>query len=212
MRVGTIWHRLHTPRVTRFDRAYFDKWYRHPRHRISDNRALRRQASLAIAAAEYLLERPVRRVLDIGAGEGAWERAIRALRPRARYVGIDPSEYAVRRFGARRNVRPGSFGGLGAVRDLKRFDLVICADVLHYVEGSEVERGARVLGRRLRGVALLHAFTRDDVVEGDTSGYMDRSPAFYRRVFQRARLTEVGLGLWVARPLAGRIAALEAPG
>lgn len=194
-----------------FDRKYFDKWYRNPRRPLHGRAGLRRQAALAVAAAEYLLERPVARVLDIGCGEGAWERAIRSLRPRARYTGIEPSEYAVARYGSRRNIRQGSFGTIGELDDLERFDLVLCVDVLHYVARGEVVRGARSLSERLQGVALLHAFTRGDEIEGDTSGYMGRSARVYRDAFKGAGLTEAGLGMWVGRPLAERLSALEAP-
>jgi SAM-dependent methyltransferase len=194
-----------------FDRKYFDKWYRNPRHPLHGRAGLRRQAALAVAAAEYLLEQPVRRVLDVGCGEGAWERAIRSLRPRARYTGIEPSAYAVARYGSRRNIRQGSFGTIGELDDFERFDLVLCVDVLHYVARGEIVRGARALGERLHGVALLHAFTRGDEIEGDTSGYMGRSARVYREAFRGAGLTEAGLGLWVGRPLAERLSALEAP-
>jgi SAM-dependent methyltransferase len=194
-----------------FDRKYFDKWYRSPRHRVHGRGDRVRQAALAVAAAEYLLERPVQTVLDVGCGEGAWERAIHALRPRARYAGIEPSGYAVARYGSRRNIRQGSFGTIGEVRDLERFDLVLCVDVLHYVAREEIVRGAHALGERLHGVALLHAFARGDEIEGDQSGYMGRSPRVYRDAFRSGGLTEAGLGFWVGRPLADRLSTLEAP-
>lgn len=192
-----------------FDRKYFDKWYR--RHRVHAFTDRRRQAGLAIAAAEYLLERPVRTVLDVGCGEGAWASAVRALRPRVRYAGLEPSAYAVARFGARRNIRQGSFGAIGELDDLERFDLVLCVDVLHYVPRNEIVRGARALGARLHGVALLHAFARGDEIEGDRSGYMGRSPRVYRDAFRRGGLTEIGLGLWVGESLVDRLSTLEVP-
>ncbi|MFI5310923.1 MAG: methyltransferase domain-containing protein [Gemmatimonadales bacterium] len=194
-----------------FDRKYFDKWYRNTRRRLHGRAALLRQGALALSAAEYLLERPVRTVLDVGCGEGAWEPVIRALRPRARYTGIEPSAYAVARYGAWRNIRQGSFGAIGELADLERFDLVLCVDVLHYVPRSEIERGACALGERLQGLALLHAFARGDEIEGDQSGFMGRSARVYRDAFRGAGLTEVGLGCWAGRALAERLSALEAP-
>lgn len=197
--------------MSRFDRKYFDKWYRGARHRVHPRSDVRRHATLAVAAAEYLLERPVRRVLDVGCGEGAWERAIRALRPRARYTGVEPSEYAVARYGTRRNIRQGSFGSLGELTDLERFDVVLCVDVLHYVARAEIVRGACALGERLHGVALLHAFARGDEIEGDPGGFMGRPSGAYRDAFRNGGLTEAGLGFWVGKPLAGRLSTLEAP-
>lgn len=195
---------------TTFDQRYFDKWYRGNRLRVRTAAGVRRHAMLAVAAAEYLLERPVRRVLDVACGEGIWHSALRALRPRAAYVGVDTSEYVVRRFGARRNVQFGGFGDLDVRDDVERFDLVVCVDALHYMKPDEIVRGARVLGERLNGVALLHAFARGDDIEGDVAGLTYRSARWYRDTFRRAGLTPIGLGLWVGEPLAGALVALEA--
>lgn len=53
-----------------YDRAYFDRWYR--RGGIGGAARLARKVALAVVTAEYHLERPIRSVLDIGCGEGAW--------------------------------------------------------------------------------------------------------------------------------------------
>jgi SAM-dependent methyltransferase len=128
--------------VKTYDQRYFDTWYR-SRKRIRTGGDLARRAALAIAFTEFVLDRPVRRILDIGCGEGEWWTALRRLRPRAKYTGIDPSEYAVARFGRTRNVSLGTFGTLDTVADLDRYDLVVCADVLHYIRPAEIARGVR---------------------------------------------------------------------
>jgi SAM-dependent methyltransferase len=192
-----------------FDRRFFDKWYRGADHRFRAGAALERHAMIAIAAAEYLLERRVRRVLDVGCGEGEWRAVLRAMRPRAAYTGIDPSEYAVRRFGKRRNIELGGFGTLGDRDDIESFDLVLCIDALHYAARADVARGARVLGKRLHGVVMLHAFARGDDIEGDVRGLTRRPVRFYRETFRAAGLTPIGMACWVGRPLAGALSALE---
>jgi SAM-dependent methyltransferase len=83
-----------------YDRAYFDTWYR--RRGIGDARRLGRKVALAVATAEYHLERPIRTVLDIGCGEGAWRAPLLRLRPSIRYLGFDSSDYAVARYGRAR--------------------------------------------------------------------------------------------------------------
>ena len=78
----------------RYDRAYFDHWYR-GRSRVSTKDDVRRKVSLAVAECEYFLRRRLRSVLDVACGEGAWQPHIKALRPGAKYLGLDPSDYAV---------------------------------------------------------------------------------------------------------------------
>ena len=69
-----------SPAATRkvYDRAYFERWYRDPRHSVIQRDLLARRVQLAIAAAEYVLERPVRNVLDIGCGEAPWRACCEA--------------------------------------------------------------------------------------------------------------------------------------
>jgi SAM-dependent methyltransferase len=182
--------------VKSFDQSYFDKWYRSRAHKVRTRTDLRRRAAAAVAVAELVLERPVKRILDIGCGEGEWGTALLELRPRAKYTGIDPSEYAVKRFGERRNIRIGTFGDLAALPDLDRFDLVVCADVLHYLAPREIIRGATTLGERLTGVALLHAYVKGDELEGDLAGLTRRPAAWYSRTFRAAGLRELGMDFW----------------
>lgn len=181
-----------------YDRAYFDRWYR-SRRRVVTPQSIGRKASLALAAAEYFLERPVRSVLDIGCGEGAWRAVLRRKRPGIRWVGVDPSEYVVRRFGRRRNIRLGSFGDLPGLRLGGPFDLVVSSDALQYVPTSDLRRALPALARMLRGVAWLEAHTADDALDGDREGWHLRSERQYRRLFDDVDLVPLGLHCWVPR-------------
>ena len=69
-----------------YDRAYFDRWYRNGE--IGGNARLARKVALAVATAEYHLERPLRSVLDIGCGEGAWRAPLLKLRPKVQYLSL----------------------------------------------------------------------------------------------------------------------------
>src|SRR3954470_12613789 len=95
-----------------YDAAYFAKWYHNPRTRVHSAGSVRRKVRMVLGVSEYFLRREVRSVLDIGAGEGAWRAELRRLRPGVRYLGIDPSEYVVSRYGKRRNIRLGKFEDL----------------------------------------------------------------------------------------------------
>jgi SAM-dependent methyltransferase len=191
----------------KYDRAYFDRWYR-GRLRIGSEPEVRRKVTMAVGVAEYFLRRAVRNVIDIGCGEAPWFTHLSELRPKARYVGYDPSDYIVKRFGAARNVRRGSFADLDA---RERFDLVVCADVMHYLPEDEIRRGLPTLVRLMRGAAFLEVLTQEDDVVGDTLGLIPRPDAWYRELFCSAGLTQVGPYLWLAPKLAADSAAGERP-
>jgi SAM-dependent methyltransferase len=197
---------------TRFDRAYFDRWYRDPRHRVLDRSEIARRAALVLSLAEYVLERPVRSVLDVGCGEGNWRAQLLARRPRLRYVGVDPSEYVVRRYGRSRNIVRGTAESLDQVPLRGPFDVVIASGVLNFLPDRSLRRAARTLGRLTSGVAFLELFTAADDVVGDTRGWRPRSAAYYRRVLKAAGFTQCGPHCYAARSSAGTLAALERAG
>lgn len=197
----------------KYDRAYFDRWYRDPRKAIVRKADLARKVSMALAAAEHLIGRPVASVLDVGCGEGAWRPLLRAKRPRLAYLGLDTSAYAVRRFGRARNLRPGSFGQLGELRFGAPFDLVVCSDALHYVPTREVLRGIAGLHGLVGGALYLDFLTADDHVEtgleGDLAGFQRRTASWYRRRLRAAGFVECGLGMWAPQDLAPALTAME---
>jgi SAM-dependent methyltransferase len=194
---------------TRFDRAYFDRWYRDPRHRVLDAAEIARRAALVLSVAEYVLERPVRSVLDVGCGEGNWRAPLLARRPRLRYVGVDASEYVVRRYGRRRNILRGSAEALDALPLRGPFDVVIASGVLNFLADDTLRRTVRSVARLTSGVAFLELFTTADDVVGDTHGWRRRSAAFYRRVLNRAGFVPCGPHCYAARAPAATLAALE---
>lgn len=193
-----------------YDQSYFHRWYRNPRTRVITPTDTKRKVQLAVGAAEYMLGRQVRTVLDVGAGEGTWLAPLRALRPQVHYTGVDPSEYAVRRFGKRRNIHWGTFGELDAAGLLARtYDLVVCCGVVNYLSKSELERGLGVIASILAGVAFIEVWTSADDIVGDRRGWQEHSPAYYRRIFRRAGLVPCGLHCYVGPELAAEVAALE---
>jgi len=192
-----------------YDHAYFDKWYRHPRHSVGSRSELERKVALAVAVAEYYLGRRVGSVLDVGCGEAPWRAPLRTLRPRAEYRGLDASEYVVRRYGRRRNIGLGRFGQLGELRFDQRFDLVVCSDVLHYLKPVEIRAGLAGIADMLEGVAFLELFTSRDNVTGDRRGYIPRAPNWYLRTFEEAGLLPCGSHCYLGFRLLRSVAALE---
>lgn len=181
-----------------YDRAYYERWYRRPHSRVITPDLTARRAALALGVAEVVLDRPIRSVLDVGCGEGTWGVWLKRRRPGLRYLGVDPSSYAIGRYGRRRNLRLGAFGALGAAGVRGRFDLVICADVLQYIATPDLAPGLTELAGHLGdGVAYLPAYTSADEMEGDFDGWQWRTPAVWRRAFRAAGLAPVGMHCWV---------------
>ena len=194
--------------MKQYDRGYFDKWYR-SRGRVSTSAEVRRKVTMAVSIAEYFLRGPIRAVLDVGCGEGAWLPHLRALRPHVDYLGLDPSEYVVQRYGASRNIRRASFGELPSLRLDRTFDLVICADVLHYVPDTEIRAGVEEIVRVARGVVYFEVLTKEDDVIGDLDGFLKRPAKWYRTQFEKAGLTAAGPYAWLAPALLPEAAELE---
>jgi SAM-dependent methyltransferase len=195
--------------MKRYDRAYFDKWYRNPRHRISSAADLRRKVQLVVSLTEFVLEHPIRTVLDVGCGEGAWQRVLARLLPGAAYTGIDRSPYVVERYGRRRNIRLGSFERLEACGFDEPFDLVVCSDVMHYLSRRQLVQGLDTLVELVAGVAFLEAYTGADDIEGDHQGFRRRSASAYRRICWDAGLIPCGMQCYVPRDHARDMVALE---
>ncbi|MEO7794761.1 MAG: class I SAM-dependent methyltransferase, partial [Thermoanaerobaculia bacterium] len=175
-----------------YDREYFDRWYRRSASRIEGPAELRRRVALAVAMAERFLERPVSSALDVGCGEGRWRAELLRLRPKLHYQGVEPSPYAVERFGKRRNIVQGSFTDLDGLDLGGPYDLVICADVLHYVETKTLRSGLPELVRLTAGLAYLELLTSAEEVEGDQRALKLRPPSLYQKLFSASGLIGVG--------------------
>lgn len=193
----------------RYDRDYFDTWYRGPDPPVGTEADLERAVALAVAATESVIARPLESVLDVGCGEGRWQPVIRRLRPDAAYLGIDSSEYAVERFGESRNLRRGRFGELAYHVFDEPFDLVVCSDVLHYLDDEEILSGIDALADRTGGVAVIDIFTEEDDPEGDRADFRPRPAAWYRRVLADAGLVPIGLQMYVPAEVAKVLETLD---
>jgi SAM-dependent methyltransferase len=193
-----------------YDRAYFDRYYRHRSTRVHDRGEVRRKAALAIASCEYVLRRPLRTVLDIGCGEGAWLGHLRYFRPRIQYMGLDSSDYAVQRFGRARNIHKATLGDLPSL-DLGAVDLVICSDVMHYVSEEEIHVAAKTIADVCEGAAYIEVLTTEDDVVGDLQGFLFRPANWYRTAFRKAGLTQVAPYTWVPRGVRVTLSELELP-
>ena len=191
-----------------YDREYFDRWYRRGGD-IGNTARLARKIALAVATAEYHLERPLRSVLDIGCGEGAWRAQLRKLRPKVDYIGFDASDYAVSRYSRSRNLHLARFGDFEFLRPCAPVDLLVCSDVLHYLPTRELDRGLPALADLCGGVAFIEVFTHEDQAVGDEDEFKSRPARFYRERLRAIGLRPLGSHCWLSPGLVDRATALE---
>lgn len=179
----------------RFDKAYYDRFYRDPRTRAVTPAAARRQAAFVAAYLRYL-DVPVRRILDIGCGTGLTLRALKRQYPRARIRGVEVSDYLCERYGW----EPGSVVDYAPGQP---FDLVVCSDVLAYLNDRDCGRAIDNLARLSRGAVYLSVITADDAELFDPdrtdSRQQLRPAAWYRRRLNR-HFVNVGGGLYLKEP------------
>lgn len=193
----------------RYDRAYFERWYRDPRTRVKSSASIRRKAFLALSVAEYYLERPVRTVLDVGCGEGNWLAPLKALRPGISYTGVDSSSYAIGRYGRSRNIKQGSFATLGELRLASRYDLIVCSDTLFYLTIEELKTGLRFLAPRTEGLAFLELYTDGDSLTGDFPDKGLRSASYYRSLLRGYGFLSVGSHCYLGPEMTGMAMEME---
>lgn len=193
-----------------YDQHYFDKWYRNPRFRVKAPQELARQVAFVVGAAEHILGRALRTVLDVGCGEANWLAPLRRMRPRVQYTGVDSSEYAVARFGESRNIRLGTIDALDKMRLRKDYDLILCVGMLNYLDPAHLTIGLSHLYDLAHGVVYLEVFTNADRgVFGDTRGTRLRSPAWYRARIRAARFINCGMHCYVPDWLEEHTSAME---
>jgi SAM-dependent methyltransferase len=178
-----------------FDRAYYERFYRNPRTAVTSREEMRQRAALIAAGVDYI-GLPVRRILDAGCGVGLMREPLLRHFKRAEYQGLEYSEYLCRRYGWRQ-------GTIQDFRTRERFDLVICYDVLQYLDAAEARGAIARLARVCRGALYFGVLTLEDWRQNCDQSRTDRvaglrSGQWYRRELQR-HFEPLGLGLWMRR-------------
>ena len=183
----------------RFDRDFYRCFYFDSRTAVISREEMRARARL-IGAYVAHVGLPVRRLLDAGCGIGLLRAPLLRALPQARYTGLEYSDYLCKRFGWRQ----------GSLADWRAepFDLVVCYDVLQYLDDRTAARAIVNLGRLTRGVLYLSALTLRDWRENCDRSRTDRNvhlrPVEWYAKRLRRWFRPSGAGFWIRRgaPLA----------
>ena len=178
---------------SQFDAKYFERFYgKHPVRTMSE------VGHLAIAVHEMVTwwNGKIRSVLEVGAGLGDWSNWYRDVHPTVRVVSVDVSEHACKKYGHEQR-------DIATWRPRAAFDLVICMDVLQYLDDRAATSALRNLTAATRTVLYFDALTAHDArhtVERsatDLDAYL-RPGSWYRERLSRG-FVQVGGGLWVRK-------------
>jgi 2-polyprenyl-3-methyl-5-hydroxy-6-metoxy-1,4-benzoquinol methylase len=178
-----------------FDRAYYERFYRNPRTAVTNRTEMNARGRLIAAMADHL-DLPVRSILDAGCGVGLLRAPLlRALR-KAQYTGLEVSEYLCKRYG-------WIHSGIQDYTRRTQYDLVICYDVLQYLNAAETKCALANLARVCRGLLYFGVLTREDWEENCDQSRTDpavslRGGAWYRRELSK-QFRHLGAGFWLRR-------------
>lgn len=180
-----------------FDRAYYQRFYLNPRTAVTSRAEMASRARLIAGCVDYV-GLPVRSILDVGCGIGLLRTPLQRSLRRARYVGLEYSDYLCERYGWLQ-------GSVDTFRTRERFDLVVCYDVLQYLAAAQAQRAIANLARWCRGALYFGALTTEDWRENCDQSRTDRIAGlrpgrWYRRELSR-HFVAVGCGMWLRRGL-----------
>jgi 2-polyprenyl-3-methyl-5-hydroxy-6-metoxy-1,4-benzoquinol methylase len=178
-----------------FDHEYYKRFYFDPKTAVTNKKEMQDRARL-IAAYALHTGLPTRRILDAGCGTGLLKPWLKRYLPRATYTGIEASAYLCQRFGWEQEQ-------IETYKPAAPFDVVVCYDVLQYLDSGTAQRALANFGKLCRGVLYFTALTRVDWEHNCDRSRTDsnvhlRSAQWYRSRLSR-NFREAGCGFWLRR-------------
>jgi SAM-dependent methyltransferase len=178
-----------------FDAGFYRRFYLDSRTRVVTPAEMARRADLVAAFVRHG-ELRVGSILDVGCGLGLMRRQLERHFPKARYTGLEVSEYLCQKHGWLQ-------GSIASFDPGRSFDLVVCYDVLQYLAARPAGAAIRNLARLCAGVLHFGALTQQDWELYCDKRRTDRNvhvrPAeWYRRRLARSFIN-AGSGMFVRR-------------
>jgi SAM-dependent methyltransferase len=190
---------------SRFDKAYYRRYYLEPRTRVATRAEMGRRADLIAAFARHA-ELRVRSILDLGCGLGLMRSALLRSFPAARYTGVEASAYLCEKYGWEQ-------GSADTYRSNRRFDIVICNDVLQYLPARQAAAAIDSFTVLCRGILYFGALTTEDwdchCDQRLTDSDVYRRPAGWYRRRLATGFIEAGVGMFLHRDCGAILWALE---
>ncbi len=190
-----------------FDAGFYRRYYVDPRTRVASREDAVRLGRFVCGYAAYL-GFAVRRVLDAGCGLGHFRAPVRQAFPKARYVGLETSDYLCRRFGWLNE-------SVSDYAPKEPFDLVFCHDVLQYLDDRSAVRALSNLGRLSRGALYFSVLTAEDwrrnADRARTDSGVRLRPAAWYQTRLRRHFRHLGGGFLVRRGFDPLLWELERP-
>jgi SAM-dependent methyltransferase len=204
---GAYMKKSKTPTISSFGAEYFRKFYLNPATRVVTAAEMLNRAAVISSILRHA-QIPVRTILDAGCGIGLLRKPFAKLIPRAKYTGLENSDYLCSRFGWKK----------GSVADFvprEPFDLVVCYDVLQYLDNKQAARALLNMASLSGSALYVSALTEEDWKENCDRSLTDRSVhlrpgAWYRRRLQR-HFRYVGFGVWLRKNVTAILWDLEKP-
>lgn len=186
-----------------FDADYYQRFYVDADTRAVSNTEQQRQARFIAAYVEYL-ELPIEAVLDIGCGLGGMLAALQTCWPEAHSSGVEFSPYLCEKYG----------WAQGSVVDYAgpSADLVVCNDVLGYLDEAQCQLAINNLANLTRQALYISVLTVEDLPVCDqehTDMQQNLRPAAWYREALAEHFVSVGGGLFLRKPLQTAIWQLE---
>lgn len=179
----------------RFGRAYYQRFYRNAHSSVTSQAEMTARANLIAAYVKHI-DCPVGSILDAGCGLGLMRTALLRTLPGATYVGLEYSAYLCEKYGWLN-------GSIADYRPRQPFDLVVCYDVLQYLDDASATKAMRNFANLCRGVLFFSALTRRDWRENADQRRTDPAVTMRTAEWYRSRLRrhfrQIGAGFWIRR-------------
>ncbi len=171
----------------RFDRAYYDRWYRDDETRTLMTEYTPVIVRFVLAYLDYL-EVEVKTVLDAGCGLGHWRTALKDLRRDIEYHGLETSEYLCEEYSWEK-------GSIVDYKSAESFDLVVCQGVLQYLSDAECKAAIDNIAELCSQALYLEVLTRRDARENTIPERTDADVYLRKGKWYRKRLEKHFLNL-----------------